>query len=151
MGFQDVTIQTAVEVDPVNFQGATIQTAVDVDPILDTNAVRPPLSNMLVSDREQVTIEISASGDNQIIATPGSGHRIQIVHLDLLARDIVDVRLLSDAVQLSGLMNLQAGQEFVFNAQDGFTLSCEGNDAFVINLNGAVSVSGSVSFYREAL
>jgi len=112
--------------------------------------MRPSLNNMLVSEREQAVIEVSASGDNQIIAAPGVGARIQIVHLSFIVRDIVNVRLLSDAVQLSGLWNFEAGMGYTFDASDGFTLFCQENDAFIINLSAAIGIDGLVCFYREA-
>ena len=95
------------------------------------------------------TIEDAASGDNTIIAAPGTGLRIAIVHFNFIARGDVNVRLLSDAVQKSGLYNVLANQGFSFDGGIYAPLLMELNDAFIINLSAAVGIDGFVTHYVQ--
>ncbi len=97
----------------------------------------------------ETPINISAAGDNTIIAAPAAGLRIRIVNMFLICSAAVAVTLKSGAAtNLSGAMSFAANSGMGFNG-DFNPLQCNLAQAFVINLGGNVQVSGFVLYYIE--
>lgn len=111
------------------------------DPILDGNRIRNVLD---------ANIEAAANGDNTIIAAPGAGLRLRLLHFNFTARAAVNARLKSAATSRSGLYNLVAGGSVSFDAPGGIhTKDMATNEAFVINLSAAVGIDGFVLYFVE--
>jgi len=96
-------------------------------------------------------INTATSGDNSIIAAPGSGKRLYIDFVTLLPTTAVSVTFYSGAAgtALSGPLPLDAKQAMtVENASqvEHGVLECADNTAFVINLGAAVQVGGFVRY-----
>lgn len=94
-----------------------------------------------------VKIEASSAGNNTIIAAPGNGFRLVIWHFNFLTRGAVNIRLLSGATELSGLYNFGDDMGMAFDASGtGGPIPCGNNEAFIINLSGAVAIDGFVLY-----
>jgi hypothetical protein len=94
-------------------------------------------------------VSISTSGDNTIIAAPGVGKRLAIDHLNYMPASAVNVTLKSGSNSLSGAYPLTTSQGSVFEnvmANDHGVIECNDNEAFIINLSGAVQLSGFVKY-----
>ncbi|MDD3474321.1 MAG: hypothetical protein PHP08_00275 [Candidatus Dojkabacteria bacterium] len=97
----------------------------------------------------RAVININTSGDNTIIAAPAtSGQRIRIVNLFFIAASAVGVILKSGANNLTGVMSFAGNSGMGFNG-DFNPLQMNANQAFIINLNGNIQVSGFVLYYTE--
>lgn len=105
--------------------------------------------------RCQAVISCSASGDNIIIPAPGVGQYIAIDFIAIIPNSAVAVTFKSGTTAITGLMSLSANQGLVFDnaskIQEGIlkkpTTGTVGNaEAFILNLGGAVQVSGTVSY-----
>lgn len=112
-------------------------------------SLQPLLDGTRVSNIQTTTIEDASSGNNTIIAAPGAGLRTVILHFNFVCRAAVNVRLLSDAVQKSGLYNFAANQGLAFDGGIVAPLLMEPNDAFIINLSAAVGIDGFVIHYTQ--
>ena len=103
--------------------------------------------------KEPVPISIATSGDNSIIAAPGAGKRIVIVHLTLNnpIGTTNTVTFKSGANVLSGGVLLGAtGGGLVEQTANQFpVLFCRANEAFIINLSAATSITGYLIYYVE--
>jgi hypothetical protein len=95
-------------------------------------------------------IDHATSGDNTIISAPGAGLRIRIYGL-LLKPGVVNVKLKdSTPTDLTGAMVFASGDGTLvlpISPEPYFELAAA--TAFVINLSGAVNVSGAV-WYKVA-
>ena len=106
---------------------------------------------MILENLNNAVVNISTSGDNEIIAAPGAGKYIAIDHINLLPTSAVTVTLYSGAAgtALSGPYPFDAKQTLsldnAMQAQKGI-ITCGDNKAFVINLGGAVQVAGFVRY-----
>ena len=94
---------------------------------------------------EKADINISTSGDNTIISAPGNGKYIAIDFLAFLPNTAATVQLKDGSTNYGGALSLSANQGFILensmmNEHGVVTLS--NNSAFVINLSGAIQVSG---------
>jgi len=100
-------------------------------------------NNLLKAD-----IDISASGDSEIIAAPSEGF-IAIDHINFLPTSAVSVQLKSGSDAYGADYPLDGKQAFTlenaFNSHKG-VITCGNEEAFNINLNGAVQVSGFVRY-----
>ena len=105
---------------------------------------------MISEKRIHANIDISSSGDNTVIAAPsGTSEYLAIDHINLVPDSAVGLTLKSDTTSLSGTYSLTANQGFVlensYQDQDGL-LTCAAGKAFIVNLSGAVQVSGFVKY-----
>ena len=94
-------------------------------------------------------IDISASGDTEIIAAPGAGKYIAIDHIHVFPASSVTVQFKDGSTDYGGSYPLDAKQpitlENSMEDQDGvFTMS--DNSAFNINLGSAVALTGIVRY-----
>ena len=105
--------------------------------------------------RCQTPISCSASGDNILIAAPGAGQYIAIDFIAFIPNSAVTATFKSGSTAISGAMSLSANQGLVFDnsaqIQEGIlkkpTVGKVGNaEAFILNLGGAVQVSGTISY-----
>lgn len=99
----------------------------------------------------EAKIDISASGDNSIIAAV-AGKRHRIARIVLLGALLTTVKFKDGAASdLTGDMTLAAGQPLILDATSSewplATLSV--NSAFIINLGGGVQCSGRVYYVTD--
>lgn len=104
---------------------------------------------MLIEDLKNAVINISTSGDNDVIAAPGAGKYIAVDHLNLIPTTTVTVTFKSATTSISGPYPLDAKQTIsldnAMQAQKG-VITCADNEAFNVNLGGAVQVGGFVKY-----
>ena len=90
-------------------------------------------------------ISISTSGDNTIISDPGDGKFIVIDHINLVPNAAVTIQFKDGTTNYGGAYSLTSSQGFVLENsmqdQDGI-ITISDSAAFVINLSGAIQVSG---------
>lgn len=95
-------------------------------------------------------INISTAGDNTIIAAPGDGKYLAIDFVSFIPTLAVSVQFKTGSTNYGGPLPLAAQQALTWEnsegSQDG-RITCGNNEAFVINLGGAVQVGG-VCRYR---
>lgn len=93
-------------------------------------------------------ISFSGTGDNTIIAAPTSG-RIVIDFISLFPAAATTIQLKDGTTAYGGSYPLSSKQPFVFEnttqAYDG-VITCSFGNAFVINSDTAVSVTGFVRY-----
>lgn len=97
-------------------------------------------------------INTSSSGDNTLVAAPGTGLKIKVVSYVLVASSAVSVKFTSGAAgtNLCGAMSLSANGGVSACGQVGsHLLEAASNTALVLNLSGAVQVSGHYSYFVE--
>jgi len=103
---------------------------------------------MLSDKLYKADIDISSSGDNTVIAAP-AGSFIAIDHINILPTSAVTVQLKDGATAYGASYPLDAKQGLVFDNvmahRDGI-ITMSNSSAFVINLGGAVQVSGFVRY-----
>lgn len=93
-------------------------------------------------------ITASSSGDNTIVAA-STGNPIKVWKVAFTAAGAVNVIFKDGAsTSLSGAIRLTAdGSSLVFDGPEGFpVLSTTVGNAFIINLSGAVAITGMVWF-----
>jgi hypothetical protein len=98
---------------------------------------------------EKADINISAAGDNTIIAAPGDGKYLCIDHINLVPAAVVVVQLKDGTTNYGGAYPLTTSQGFVLeNAMknEHGLITCSNNSSFTINLSGAVQVSGFIRY-----
>lgn len=95
-------------------------------------------------------VSISSSGDNTVISGVG-GQAIRIYKLVVTAAAAVNVTLKSASTSLTGAMRLTAdGSAIVLESNDGEPLfQCGTADAFIVNLSGAVALTGFVQYRQQ--
>ena len=98
---------------------------------------------------QKADINISSSGDNTVIAAPGSGQYIAIDFISFFPTTAVTVQFKDGATSYGGALPLDAKQtitwENSFRNQDG-VITMSNNSAFVMNLGGAIQVSGLIRY-----
>jgi hypothetical protein len=98
--------------------------------------------------QRNIAIDISSSGDNIVIAAPSYGY-IAIDHIDFIPTSAVGVKFITGTTEQSGTYPLDAKQALTIENpsiwQDGI-INCNPGEAFIINLDGAVQVSGLVRY-----
>jgi hypothetical protein len=104
---------------------------------------------ILTEDLKKADVNTSASGDTTIIAAPGNGKYLAIDHVHIFPASAVTVQFKDGATAYGGSYPLDAKQAITLENsmahQKGvFTMS--NNSAFVINLGGAVAVTGIVRY-----
>lgn len=104
---------------------------------------------MILDDLKNVAINITTSGDNTIIAAQGEGTYIAIDHINFIATTSVGLTFKSGSTSLSGAYPLDTKQAVALDnamcAEKGI-ITCGNNEAFIINLDGAVQVSGFIRY-----
>ena len=94
-------------------------------------------------------LSISTSGDNTVISAPGAGKYISIDHIHFFPAAAVTVQMKDGATNYGGSYPLDSKQpvtlENVMQDQDGI-ITLSDNAAFVVNLSGAVAVTGFVRY-----
>lgn len=93
-------------------------------------------------------INISSSGDNEIILAPTDGY-IAIDHINLIPTTAVLLTFKSGSTARSGTYPLADKQAMVLENSTQHTkgvIHCSRNEAFNINLGSAVQVSGFVRY-----
>lgn len=96
----------------------------------------------------RIAINISAAGNNTVIAAPAAGLRIRIVNMFYVCTGAVTVTLYSGANAITGTMSFAANSGMGFNG-DSNPLQMNTAEAFIMNLGGNVQVSGFVLYYIE--
>lgn len=94
-------------------------------------------------------IDISASGDNIIIAAPTDGKYIAIDFISFFPTTAVTVQFKNGSTSVGGPLPLDAKQTITWenamqNEHGVLTMSV--NSAFIMNLGGAVQVGGLVRY-----
>ena len=104
---------------------------------------------MLTENLNNAIISCASSGDNTIIAAPGAGKTIVIDHINFIVTTAVTVTFKSGSTSLSGAYPFDTKQAMALDnamqAEKG-VITCGTNEAFIINLGGAVQVSGFVRY-----
>ena len=105
---------------------------------------------MITEKRINASIDISTSGDNTIIAAPaGTSEYLAIDHINFVPNSAITIILKSGSTSLSGAYSITANQGFVlensYSDPDGL-ITCAKGEAFIINLSGAVQVSGFIKY-----
>lgn len=98
---------------------------------------------------EKADINIATSGDNTVIAAPGDGKYLVIDHINMVPNAAVTIQFKDGTTAYGGAYSLTSSQGFVLensmrNEHGLITLS--NNSALVINLGGAVQVSGFIRY-----
>ena len=93
---------------------------------------------------------MAGAGDNTIIAAPGTNFFIRIVKLLFVVTGAVTVTLKSGVNNLTGAMAYSANGGVGFDG-DFNPLEMNANEAFIINLGGAIQVSGFVLYYIDRI
>jgi hypothetical protein len=93
-------------------------------------------------------IDAATSGDNTLVAAQGAGNKIRVTSLFLVAAGAVAARFESGAggTALTGQMNLAANGGFVLPHNPNGWFETAANALLNLELSGAVSVDGSLSF-----
>ena len=94
-------------------------------------------------------ISISTSGDNTLIAAQGVGTYLAIDFISLLPTTAVTVQFKSGSTNYGGPLPLAAQQALTWENSSRHqygVITCADNEAFVINLGGAVQVGGLIRF-----
>jgi hypothetical protein len=96
-------------------------------------------------------IDAASSGDNTLVAAAGAGLKIRVHSCFLIAADAVNVRFESGAsgTALTGQMNCAINGGFVLPYNEAGWFETAANALLNLELSGAVSVDGSLS-YSEA-
>jgi hypothetical protein len=100
-------------------------------------------------NRRKADISISSSGDSTTIPAPGDGKYLAIDHINFVTAGAVTVQFKTGSTNYGGAYPLTTNQavtlENAYQGEDGI-ITCGNNEAFVINLGGAVQVSGFVRY-----
>ena len=104
---------------------------------------------MLTEDLKSAAISCASSGDNTIIAAQGAGTYLAIDHINFIVTTAVGVKFITGSTDISGVYPFDTKQALALDntmqAEKG-VITCGNNEAFIINLDGAVQVSGFVRY-----
>ena len=101
---------------------------------------------MIRPDQTQ-SIAVSASGDQQLIASPGPGRQICVTSYVLICTGGANsITWKSAANALSGAMGFAANGGIACPASDAPWLVCNQNEALNINLSAATAVAGHLTY-----
>lgn len=121
--------------------------AITADPSASSSVVPPLPPTPATSSR--AAINIAAAGDNTVIAAV-VGQTIRIYHYDLVVNNNVVVTLKDGAAAMSGPYQFTAGAGMAYDAPGGiYPIVLTAGSAFVINLGGAVQVSGFIQYTQS--
>ena len=100
---------------------------------------------MILENQLKADINIATAGDNTIIVAPsGTSEYLVIDHINMVPASAVTVQLKDGATSYGGAYQLGANVPYIFDRDNLISLTL--NSAFVINLSGAVQVSGFVKY-----
>lgn len=103
---------------------------------------------LYAEDLRTAIISASTSGDNTIIAAPVDGY-IAIDHINFVPTTAVAVKFISGSTDKSGTYPLDAKQPITLeNAMQSIkgVITCGKNEAFIINLGGAIAINGFIRY-----
>lgn len=106
------------------------------------------MSSNLSGNLLNAVIDANSSGDNEIIAAPSSGY-IAIDHINFVNEAAVGITFKSGSNALSGAYSLAERQPITLEnttVQDKGVITCNTGEAFNINLDSAVQISGFVRY-----
>lgn len=98
---------------------------------------------------EKADINIASAGDNTVIAAPGDGKYLVIDHINFIASSTVTVQFKDGTTAYGGSYSLVQGQSVVLEnsmQNEHGVITMSNNAAFVMNLSGAVQVSGFIRY-----
>jgi len=105
---------------------------------------RPTSANL-----SSASINVSASGDNTLITGVG-GQTIRVFQLFFVVNGSVNVKFKDGAAtDLTGVMNMVSNGSFVLDLSNEPWFVTSTANAFVLNLSGAVQVSGRI-YYKQS-
>jgi len=104
-----------------------------------------PAQNTTALTLVRVAIDVAASGDNTIIAAQGAGNKIRVIAIVLVVAAAVVVTFKSATTLISGDMSFAANGGFSVASEYG-VLQGAANEAFIINLSGAIAASGFILY-----
>lgn len=146
---------TTIDGDTGTVAGAVAGTEMQVDVVAALPAGTNTIGNVNIAEKTLAfaTGTAASSGDNTIIAAPGSGQQIKIVALQLQNESAVATTMIlkfGSTAKWRTLAQLQGdGMSFPVPAGRAWPV---GNDAaLVLNLSGANSCGYSVCYYTEAV
>ena len=90
-------------------------------------------------------VSFSATGDNTVIAAPGAGKYIAVDFLQFVPSADVTITYKNGASALSGAMPFKANQAVTIenaNHNEHGVITCDDNQAFVINSTGSSTITG---------
>lgn len=90
-------------------------------------------------------VDFSASGDNTVVAAV-AGKRINIQRVWFVVGSDVTITFKRGSTDLSGAVPMLANGSFVLDLSGEAWFSTDVAEAFIMNTNGAVQVSGMVYF-----
>ena len=96
----------------------------------------------------EVTINHAGSGDNTLVAA-APGYKYQVRKLFLGVNAVVSIKFMSGANNLTGLMAMASGEKFSLEQAHQTSapwLTTNNNEALILNLSGAVQVSGRLIY-----
>ena len=121
--------------------------AITSDPSASSSVV-PPLPPTPASS-SRAPISIAVAGDNTVIAAV-VGQTIRIYHYDFVVNNNVTATLKDGAVAMSGAYQFTAGAGMAYDAPGGiYPIVLTAGSGFVINLGGAVQVSGFIQYTQS--
>lgn len=94
------------------------------------------------------TIAASSSGNNTIVAAV-SAKRIRVLSVTLIATAAVNVKWISGATDISGVMNFAINGGYSANCPTGLLRNVNVNENLILNLSGAIAVGGHLSYITE--
>lgn len=95
----------------------------------------------------KLPIGASSSGNNTLLAAQGSGNKILVHQMFLIAASAVTVRVESaGSGDLTGDLTIDAKQGFVLPFSPIGWFETVANEALTVNLSGAVSVAGAFAY-----
>ena len=106
------------------------------------------MSTIFQENQKNAVINISSSGDNSIISAPTNGF-IAIDHINFIPTSAVGVKFVHGSTDISGTYPLDAKQAVTLENPDGWAkgvMNTDPSEAFIINLDAAVQVSGFVRY-----
>lgn len=119
----------------------------------------PPTTDMIITGPDGLgawsyaapafaKIDAASSGDNTIVAAQGSGTKIRVLSLFLVSAGTVTTRFESGAsgTALTGQMNLVTNGGFVLPYNPNGWFECADNQLLNLELSGAISVDGSLTY-----
>lgn len=94
---------------------------------------------------KHAAVSAGSSGANAIVAAPGAGQKIVLVHYVLSASAAVNAKWQSATTDKTGLIYFPAAGNHI-ESGFGAQVECAANEALNLNLSGAVTVGGHVAY-----
>jgi hypothetical protein len=93
------------------------------------------------------SVSVASSGNNTLV-TGVAGHVYQVVSYVLVAAGAVNVKWISGTTDISGVMNFAAngGASATGGGREAPLMETIAGDSLILNLSGAVQVSGHMTY-----